>query len=603
MTLPVILVMAVLVLAILLFIFEWVRVDVVGIIMMIILPLLGLVTPTEAISGLSSNAVVSIIAVIIIGAGLDKTGAMNSLARVLLKFAGKSESRIMILISGTVAFISSFMQNIGAAALFMPAAKRICRQTNIPVSRILMPMGFCAIIGGCITLIGSSPLILMNDVMKISDPNAEPFGLFSVTPIGLALIVAALIYFVLFGRFILPAGGGDEAGSGPMSQELERTYQDIGNLFEIKIPDSFNGPQTLEELEIRPIFFTTVLGISTPNGATISSPDYSDTIKGGDSIIVEGPPDLVAKMVQSFGWEVKEDLEVFAESYSPNNAGIMETIITPRSELVGNTLRSVSFRKKNGVTPLAVFREDKTFVGSISTMPLRAGDALLLQGPWEQFHYLKERTDLAFTEEVQGEILRTDKVKFAVGGLVLSLVMILGFHVQLSIALLAGAMFMVLTNVLSIDEAYDSVDWMTVFLLGGLIPLGIAFEKTGAAKLIAETIMGGLGDVSPLILLSVIAILTSFFTLVASNVGATVLMVPLAMNMAGAAGADPRIAALVVAVACSNTFVLPTHQVNALIMRPGGYKTKDYFRAGAGMTILYLIVMMAVISIFYGISG
>jgi len=601
MTLPIILVMAVLVLAILLFIFEWVRVDVVGIIMMIILPLLGLVTPKEAISGLSSNAVVSIIAVIIIGAGLDKTGAMNSLARVLLKFAGKSESRIMILISGTVAFISSFMQNIGAAALFMPAAKRICRQTNIPVSRILMPMGFCAIIGGCITLIGSSPLILMNDVMKISDPNIEPFGLFSVTPIGLALIVAALIYFVLFGRFILPSGQGDEAGSGPMSPELERTYHDIGNLFEIHIPDSFAGPQTLQELDIRPIFFTTVLGISAKGGTAVSTPDYSDAIQGGDTIIVEGPPDLVAKMVQSFGWEIKEDLEVFAESFSPNNAGIMEAIITPRSELVGNMLRSFSFRKKNGVTPLAVFRDDRTYVGDISTMPLRAGDALLLQGPWEKFHYLKERTDLAFTEEVQGEILRTDKVKFAVGGLVLALGMILGFHVQLSIALLAGAMFMVLTKVLSIDEAYESVDWMTVFLLGGLIPLGIAFEKTGAAKLIAETIMGGLGTVSPLILLTVIGILTSFFTLVASNVGATVLMVPLAMNMAGAAGADPRIAALVVAVACSNTFILPTHQVNALIMRPGGYKTKDYFRAGAGMTILYLVVMMAAISVFYGL--
>ena len=601
MTLPVILVMAVLVLAILLFIFEWVRVDVVGIIMMIILPLLGLVTPKEAISGLSSNAVVSIIAVIIIGAGLDKTGAMNSLARVLLKFAGKSESRIMILISGTVAFISSFMQNIGAAALFMPAAKRICRQTNIPVSRILMPMGFCAIIGGCITLIGSSPLILMNDVMKISDPNVEPFGLFSVTPIGLALIIAALVYFVLFGRFILPSGQGDGAGSGPMSQELERTYHDIGNLFEIQVPESFGGSQSLEQLEIRPIFFTTILAIASKEGTTVSSPDYADTLEGGDTIIVEGPPDLVAKMVQSFNWEVKEDLEVFAESFSPNNAGIMEAIITPRSELVGNTLRSFSFRKKNGVTPLAVFRDNKAFVGAISTMPLRTGDALLLEGPWEKFHYLKERTDLVFTEEVQGEILRTDKVKFAVGGLVLALVMILGFHVQLSIALLAGAMFMVLTKVLSIDEAYESVDWMTVFLLAGLIPLGIAFEKTGAAKLIAETIMGGLGTVSPLILLTVIAILTSFFTLVASNVGATVLMVPLAMNMASAAGADPRIAALVVAVACSNTFILPTHQVNALIMNPGGYKTKDYFRAGAGMTILYLVVMMAAIYVFYGL--
>ena len=603
MTLPIILVMAVLVFAILLFIFEWVRVDVVGIIMMIILPLLGLVTPKEAISGLSSNAVVSIIAVIIIGAGLDKTGAMNSLARVLLKFAGKSESRIMILISGTVAFISSFMQNIGAAALFMPAAKRICRQTNIPVSRILMPMGFCAIIGGCITLIGSSPLILMNDVMKISDPNVEPFGLFSVTPIGLALIIAALGYFLLFGRFILPAGKGDEGGSGPMSVELEKTYHDIGEIFEIQVPDSFEGPKTLEELEIRPHFFTTIIGIQEKNGVSVATPDYANKISAGDTIAVEGPPDLVAKMAQSFGWTIKEDLEVFAESLSPNNAGIMEVIITSRSELVGSNLRAHSFRKKNGVLPLAVQRENKTYVGHISTMALHAGDALLLQGPWEKFHYLKERTDLAFTEEVQGEILRGDKVKFAVGSLVMALVMILGFHVQLSIALLAGAMGMVLTKVLSIDEAYESVDWMTVFLLGGLIPLGIAFEKTGAANLIAQTIMGAIGTVSPLVLLTVIAILTSFFTLVASNVGATVLMVPLAMNMAGAAGADPRIAALVVAVACSNTFILPTHQVNALIMRPGGYKTKDYFRAGAGMTILYLVVMMATIALFYGMSA
>ncbi len=601
MTSSIILVMGVLFFAILLFIFEWVRVDVVGILMMIILPLLGLVTPQEAISGLSSNAVVSIIAVIIIGAGLDKTGAMNSLARVLLKFAGKSESRIMVLISGTVAFISSFMQNIGAAALFMPAAKRICRQTNIPVSRILMPMGFCAIIGGCITLIGSSPLILLNDVMKISDPNVEPFGLFAVTPIGIALIIAALIYFIVFGRFILPAGDSQEMSSGPMSSNLEQTYQDIGTLFEIQVPESFEGPKTLDECDIRPIYFTSVVAIASKDSTTNFSPELTETISGGDTLAVEGPPELVAKMALSFGWQIKDDLEVFAESLSPNNAGIMETIITPRSELVGSTLHTFSFRKKNGVNPLAIFRGNKTFVGGISTMILQPGDALLLQGPWEKFHYLKEKPGLAFTEEVQGEIIRSDKMKYAVGSLFLALTLILGFHVQLSIALLAGAMAMVLSKVLSIDEAYESVDWMTVFLLGGLIPLGIAFEKTGAAKLIAETIMGAMGTVSPLILLTVIAILTSFFTLVASNVGATVLMVPLAMNMAGTAGVDPRIAALVVAVACSNTFVLPTHQVNALIMRPGGYKTLDYFRAGSGMTVLYLVVMMAAIFIFYGI--
>ena len=601
MDLPIILVMIVLIMAILMFIFEWVRVDVVGIIMMVVLPLLGLVTPKEAISGLSSNAVVSIIAVIIIGAGLDKTGAMNVLARILLRFAGKSENRIMLLISGTVSFISSFMQNIGAAALFMPAAKRICRQTNIPVSRILMPMGFLAIIGGCITLIGSSPLILLNDVMKISAPETVPFGLFAVTPVGLALVFAALGYFLVFGRVVLPSGQGEEM-SGSMSSSLKQTYHDIGSLREIKVPESFEQ-QSLSELEIRPLFFVTIVSIAKAEGTINFSPMPEDTIGPGDILAANGAPEMIERLAKAYNWELKDDLEVFAEHLSPNNAGIMEVIVSPRSDLTRTTLRSSEFRRHYGVNPLALFRGNKTYVAGISTLALETGDALLLQGRWEKFHFLKDKHGLIFTEEVQGEILRTEKIKFAVGCLLLSLSLILVFHVQLSIALLTGALGMVLTKVLSIDEAYNSVDWMTVFLLGGLIPLGIAFENTGAAKLIAETIMSLMGAVSPLVLLTVIGLLTSFFTLVVSNVGATVLMVPLAMNMAGSAGADPRVAALVVAVACSNTFILPTHQVNALVMRPGGYRTIDYFKAGSGMTILYLVVMMAAVYIFYGVSA
>jgi len=601
MTPEIMIVMAVLVVAILMFIFEWVRVDVVGIIMMVILPLLGLVTPKEAISGLSSNAVVSIIAVIIIGAGLDKTGAMNSLARLILKFAGKSESRIITLISSTVAFISSFMQNIGAAALFMPAARRIGRQTGIPVSRILIPMGYCAIIGGCITLIGSSPLILLNDVMKITNPNVEPFGLFAVTPIGVGLTVAALIYFIFLGRLVLPSGQGEET-SGPMSVILEGTYRDMGTLFELHVPEDYNAPKSLAELSIRPRYFTTVVAVSlNQQNQKLFSPKSDTQINAGDDIAVVGTREFVEKMVQDLGWTLRDGLESFAEDLSPNNAGIMEGIITPRSELVRKTMRDFEFRLRYQVNPMAIFRGNKMFVAGISDVVLQPGDALLLQGRWEKFHVLKDKPDLVFTEEVQGEIIRTEKVKIAVGCLCLSLVMILGFHVQLSIALLSGALCMVLTRVMSIDEAYNSVDWMTVFLLGGLIPLGIAFEKTGAAAYIANSIMDAIGTVSPIVLLTVIGLLTSFFTLVASNVGATVLMVPLAMKMAATAGGDPRMAALVVGVACSNTFVLPTHQVNALIMRPGGYKTIDYFRAGTGMTILYLVVMMSMIYFFYGI--
>jgi di/tricarboxylate transporter len=493
------------------------------------------------------------------------------------------------------------MQNIGAAALFMPAAKRIGRQTGIPVSRILIPMGFCAIIGGCITLIGSSPLILLNDVMKISDPNVEPFGLFSVTPIGIALIIAALIYFMFLGRFVLPSAQGEES-SGPMSEILKNTYRDMGSLFELHIPQDYSGPTLMEDLNIRPHYFTTVVALAQNKLQKKKFAPKRDThVAAGDDIAVVGDREFVENLAKDLGWILREELSAFAEDLSPNNAGIMEAIITPRSELARKAMRAFEFRKKYQVNPLAIFRGDKVFVGGISDIIMQPGDALLLQGRWEKFHNLKNKQDLVFTEAVQGEIIREDKVKVAVGCLALSLVMILGFNVQLSIALLAGALGMVLTKVMTIDEAYNSVDWMTVFLLGGLIPLGIAFEKTGAASFIASTIMDAIGTVSPIVLLTVIGILTSFFTLVASNVGATVLMVPLAMNMAGAAGADPRMAALVVGIACSNTFILPTHQVNALIMRPGGYKTIDYFRAGSGMTVLYLIVMMAMIYFFFGI--
>ncbi|MCJ2163512.1 MULTISPECIES: SLC13 family permease [unclassified Pseudodesulfovibrio] len=598
MTPEIIMVMAVLGFAVLLFIFEWVRVDVVGIIMMVLLPLLGLVTPKQAISGLSSNAVVSIIAVIIIGAGLDKTGVMNSMARVILRFAGKSETRIMTLIAGTVAVISGFMQNIGAAALFLPAAKRIGNQTGVPIGRLLMPMGFCAIIGGCLTLVGSSPLILLNDLMVVGGKHYDTFGLFSVTPVGLLLIAAALGYFIFFGRFILPSKGVDEI-AGPMSSALAGTYQGIGSLHELHVPQSWSNDTEIMALELRPLYFSTIVAIAREDGTQVFAPDATENIQAGDHLVLFGPREMVEHMAENLGWELQPELASFAEELSPNNAGVMEGLVTPRSELVGETLADIRLRERFKVSPLAIFRGDKLFVSGLYSFKIESGDAILLHGRWEMFHMLKEGHELVFTEDVKGEILRTEKAKIALMWLAVSLVMILGFHVQLSIALLAGALGMILTKVLTIDEAYQSVDWMTVFLLGGLIPLGMAFENTGAAKYIADTIMAALGAPTPVILLTVIGILTSFFTLVASNVGATVLLVPLSMNMAINAGVDPRIAALTVALAASNTFVLPTHQVNALIMRPGGYKTIDYVRAGAGMTVLYMVVMITALMLFY----
>ncbi len=610
-------VMGVLVFAILLFIFEWVRVDVVGIIMMVLLPILGLVTPKEAISGLSSNAVVSIIAVIIIGAGLDKTGCMNVLARYILKFAGKAESRIMALIAGTVAIISSFMQNIGAAALFMPAAIRISKQVNIPVSRILMPMGFCAIIGGTITLVGASPTILLNDLIEqanqlgITKEPIETLGLFTQTPIGIALVTSAILYFIVFGRFILPKTGGESEGR-LIPNTIAQTYKEISGIYEIDIPSTYTGDATLEDMELRPMYRLAVVAIYHAKTKNKNfAPVRTERFEAGDTIAVIGNIESVKEFVADLRLNLKDDLEVFAEDLSPNNAGVLEGIINPRSELVGKTLAEVHFRKTYNVVPLAICTNGSCIMENITEIPLKAGDAILLFGRWEYFHRLKELQTFTFTTEVQGEIMRTEKAKLAVTWLIVALALVLLWNpivtsighpemkLSLSICLLTGALGMILTKVMSVDEAYESVDWMTVFLLGGLIPLGLAFQKTGTAEYIATTIMNALGEVPPIIFLAVVGIMTSFFTLVVSNVGATVLLVPLAISMAVRAGADPRIAALVVALSASNTFVLPTHQVNALIMRPGGYKTTDYAKAGAGMTILFLVVMLAMLYLFY----
>lgn len=608
-------VMAALVLAILLFIFEWVRVDVVGIMMMVILPIVGVVTPKEAISGLSSNAVVSIIAVIIIGAGLDKTGCMNVLARKILHMAGKSESRIMTLISATVAFISSFMQNIGAAALFMPAAIRIGKQTGIPVSRILMPMGFCAIIGGTITLVGASPTILLNDLIYQSNDlgilgvKVEPLGLFTQTPIGVALVACAIIYFIIVGRFILPKGGGSEETS-ILPMDIADTYQEIAAAYEIEVPDSFET-KTLKDLHIRTKFHASVVGILTPStNSKDLAPTKDDNIKPGDILAVVGNEKRVQDFCAEFGFKFLGDLSSFAEELSPNNAGTIEGIVTPRSGLVGKTLAEVQFRKTNHLVPMVICADGACSFGELSDHVLKPGDAILLFGQWKHFHAINKKKTFAFTTAIEGEIMREEKATTAVTWLVIAIALVLGFEpltaalgfpmkLSLSVCLLTGALGMILTKVLSVDEAYDSVDWMTVFLLGGLIPLGLAFQKTGAAEWIATSIMNAIGTVPNIVFLLVVGLLTSFFTLVVSNVGATVLLVPLCMSMAVQAGSDPRITAMVVALAASNTFVLPTHQVNALIMRPGGYKTMDYAKAGAGMTLLFLAVLIGMLYLFY----
>ena len=425
MTPEMILTMTMLTFAVLLFVFEWVRVDVVGIIMMVMLPLTGLIAPKEAFVGLSSNAVCSIIAVIIIGAGLDKTGVMNQVAGPIIKLAGNSESRIIALVSGAVGIISSMMQNIGAAALFLPATQRIAKRMEIPVSRILMPMGFCAIIGGTLTLVGASPTILLNDLMVLGGEKLEPFGLFTQTPIGICLLVAAIAYFILFGKFVLPSGKG--ATDRGVTASLMDEYKAIGNTFELQVPENFDGPRTLQELEIRSKFLVTVVGIHHDGEKRINlTPRSNNDIMAKDTIAVMGKEKNVGRMAAELEWTLKEGLEVFVESLARTSAGLAETVVSPRSELIGKSMDEVNFKELYNLNPVALFKGNRIYYSGLTQMALSMGDTLLLQGPWERFHLLKNQPQpraLTFATPLEGEILRAAKSKacgFLAGAVVVS---------------------------------------------------------------------------------------------------------------------------------------------------------------------------------------
>jgi di/tricarboxylate transporter len=615
-------VMGILLLTVFLFAFEVVGVDVAAVTVMVLLGLLSsfsdrlglaqpLVPTAELFRGFSSNAVMSIIAVMIIGAGLDKTGLMSKVAATILKVAGRTEARVIPAISGTVGFNSSFMQNVGAAALFLPVVSRISARTGLPMSRLLMPMGFCAILGGTITMVGSSPLILLNDLILTSNkalPAAqqmETWSLFSVTPIGIALLATGIAYFVLAGRFVLPGGkhegitkGGNtmqyfqdlygldyglfEVVVPPASPMVGRLLDDVEQDGKVRIIAALRGN---EDLRVGPGSLARDIGIE------------ANTVLG-----ILASPDRLAALVKDNGLELRNELETFDEALAATKAGIAEVVIPPGSELIGKSARDVWLRKVYGLAMVALHRNGTTLRedDDIRNLPLQAGDALVVHTTWDALAHLEQdRNFVVLTTEYPHEELRPHKVKPALAFFGIALFMVLFTDVRLSIALMTGAIGMILSGVLRIEEAYQAVSWKSVFLLASLIPLGLAVETSGTAAWIAEQTLSLLGGVPTWVLQLAIAVLATFFTLVMSNVGATVLLVPLAVNIAIGAGANPAVFALTVALATSNSFFLPTHQVNALVMGPAGYRVADFMKAGGIMTVLFLAVMMVMLNVIY----
>jgi len=606
-------VMGILLLAVYLFAFEVVRVDVAAISIMVLIGLTalipgyeGLVPAEQLFDGYSSNAVMSIIAVMIIGAGLDRTGMMGKLAGLILKVGGRTEGRIILIISSVVGVISSFMQNIGAAALFLPVVNRIARRGNLAISRLLMPMGFCAILGGTITMIGSSPLILLNDLIINSNKvlpsgieQMQTFGLFAVTPIGLSLLATGLIYFIFAGRFVLPVIKDKPGESGSMLRYFREVYGIEGDVYECVVDRE--SPLVGKLLSDVDAAGRAGWIVAVRNGQDMVVAPRGDTEFWDDSqLAIMGRRDSVIRFAEDYGLRVKPEMDVFSEVLSAASAGIAEVVIPPDSSVIGKTIREIEIRKKRGATVLAVFRADDVIDVDLPELTLQSGDTLVLHIRWHDLAtFADNRHEYVVVTDFPREDERPQKMRWAIICFLSTLGLVLFSDMRLSIALMTGALGMILTGVIKIEEAYRAVGWQSVFLLASLIPLGIAVDQSGTAAWVAQQVLLLLDGVPIWVLQTVIAVLATIFTLVMSNVGATVLLVPLAINIAIGAGANPAVFALTVALSTSNSFLIPTHQVNALIMGPGGYRVTDFMKAGGIMTVVFLIVEISMLNLLF----
>jgi len=584
--------LAVLGLTVVLFVTELFRVDVTAIIVMLILPWLGLVEPLEAFSGFASNAVMSMIAVMILGYGIDASGAMARVAGPIVRAADGSESRLLGLVSAAVGLVSAFMQNIGATILFLPAVRRISRRSRFSLPRLLMPMGFAAILGGTLTMVASGPMIILNDLLR--QRGESPFGLFSVTPVGLALLAAGIGYFLLARRRLLPAGE-------PSDSETEELVDQWGIPDKVRIVDVPQGSslvgKTLEEAKIWSERGIHLLAQSR-EGDMLFSPWRGTVFRAGDRYALMGETESLDGFIAEYGLEVESGPCALRKRLESEDAGFAEVVVRPHSSLEGKSIREISMRKRFGVEPLIICSGGEGHRGDISDRPLRGGDTLAVHGPYSSIASLGRSGDFLLASRVPETRSLPDRPLLAVGlfgvGITLAL---LGF--RLSVSLMTAAAGMVLLRVITIDEAYRAVEWKTVFLLAGLLPLGIAMDRSGAASWLSSEAVSLVSGTHPLVLMVAIGFLATLFTLFMSNVAATVLLAPLAMLMAPDWNVDPRALAILVAVCASNSFVLPTHQVNALLMAPGGYRNADYLRAGGGMTLLFIAVAVPLVYLIF----
>lgn len=605
-TTDMLLVLGVLLFTVVMLVGEWIRADIVAPLVLVLLGILGLVPSDELFQGFSSNAVLAVIATMIMGAGLERTGVMAYAAQFIIRLSGGIERRLTMLLSSLSGVISGFLQNPVDVALFLPVASRISARTGLPLAKLLLPIACCIILGGTLSMVGSSPLIVLNDLIVSANRNLpsgasalEPFAMFAVAPVGLALLLVGIAYFMFVAPHLMPERLRKQVATPARAESyFAQAYGIEGDIYELVVtaesPLVGMAIAEAEQLHGAPL----ILAIKVGSESRLAPPS-DQMIWVGTALGVLGPREEVQQFTQNNVLTLRPRLREFADFFNPSRAGIAEAVMPPGSRFIGKKPSELRLRKRLGLSILAVSRGDQVITQGVRETTLRAGDCLVFHGFWRDLAHAAEKHDYVVVTDIPKQEQRPHKLWHALILFVTAVGFALYSADQLPVMLFAGAVGMMLVGVISVEEAYGAVNWKAVFMLASLIPLSYALESTGAAAWLVQESLSVIGTMPALAVQIFIVVLTGFFAMVMSNVGATVLMVPLAINAALATGHNPAAYALLVGVAASNNFFTVTNPVIAMIMGPGAYRTSDLFRVGGPLALLFVIVTVAMINLMF----
>lgn len=598
-----------------------IRSDLVAICSLILLVLLGILTPNEALSGFSNSVVIMMIGLFIVGGGIFQTGLAKLASGKMLQLAGHSETRLLITVILATSLIGAFVSNTGTVAVMLPIVVSLAASANISPGRLLMPIAFASSMGGMLTLIGTPPNLVISETL--AQAGFDELSFFSFTPIGIVCLLIGTGLLLLLSR-LLPKEQGEGRGkrNGRSLHELARQYQLSQNLYRVQAGNEASiVSRSLQELDIPNQYQVHIIEIrrrtssKNPFFKTINQEiaGPATVIHDKDILYVYGPFERVQAFAEACGLElldhqtaeIEQPAEPNTERYASDQIGIAEVLLPPNSPLLNQQVKQSGFREKYQLNILAIQRKGEYLLHQLKDEKIRFGDALLVQGTWKSIARLsREESDVV----VVGQPLETaaampmnHKAPLAAGIMLFMIALLILEIFPAVISVMIAAVLMVATGCLrGMESAYKTINWESIVLIGGMIPMSIAIEKTGAAALLSQKLVLTLGNIGPFALLAGIYFTTSILTLFISNTACAVLVAPIAMTAAMQLGVNPHPYLFAVAIAASMCFAVPfSTPPNALVMSAGKYSFMDYIRVGLPLQLLLGIAMVALLPLFF----